>query len=139
MGYIYTKVSVPLLSFPSFCSYLGPFLWFCERISEYLFAAHIFCNVSWFIDLRSLPLVLEKIFVLHHGHVKKRKTKISFQHYVHDAMSMKKFVYIRFHKKLINATTSTTARSWQKSIYFHFGTTTFTTTWRKKITFFPYC
>ena len=43
-----------------------------------------------------------------------------------------------FIKNTIIATTSTTPQSWQKSIYFHFSTITFSTPWwLKKITFSP--
>ena len=50
-------------------------------------------------------------------------------------MTMFTFSFI---KNTIIATTSTTPQSWQKSIYFHFSTITFSTPWwLKKITFSP--
>ena len=74
-----------------------------------------------------------------------KRNKISFQRYAHDAMIMKKMLYIRFHKKFINciknilntfSTTSTTPWSWQKCIFFRSSTPTFTTPqWWKKIQF----
>ena len=73
-----------------------------------------------------------------------KRNKISFQRYAHNAMIMKKMVYIRFHKKFINcikstlntfSTTSTTPWSWQKGMFFRFSTPTFTTPqWWEKIT-----
>ena len=76
-----------------------------------------------------------------------KRNKISFQRYAHDAMIMKKMLYIRFHKKFINciknilntfSTTSTTPWSWQKCIFFRSSTPTFTTPqWWKKNTVSP--
>ena len=76
---------------------------------------------------------------------RKRNLFIIF-YYVHYAMVMskkqnlisallsrrqdhEKNVYISFIKNTLIATMSTTMRSWQKSKYFHFSTTIFTTPW----------
>ena len=90
--------------------------------------------------LRSLPLVLEKknyynffiiFYYIHYAMVMSKRSKISFQLYVHDAMIMKNIRFtLSFIKNTLIATTSTTPRSWQKSIFFLFSTTTsFTTPW----------
>ena len=95
--------------------------------------------------LRSLPLVLEKkhffiiFYYIHYAMVMSKRSKISFQFYVHDAMIMKNIRFtLGFIKNTLIATTSTTPRSWQKSIFFLFSTTTFTTPWWwEKSTFSP--
>ena len=98
--------------------------------------------------LRSLPLVLEKknyynffiiFYYIHYAMVMSKRSKISFQLYVHDAMIMKNIRFtLSFIKNTLIATTSTTPRSWQKSIFFLFSTTTFTTPWWwEKSTFSP--
>ena len=72
-------------------------------IREKRFECHAALRSLFISLLRSLPLVLEKknssTFTTPWSC---QKNKISFQHYVHDAMIMKKIVYIKFHKKYIN-------------------------------------
>ena len=58
-----------------------------------------------------------------------QKNKTWFQHYRHEAKIMKKMFTLGFIKNTLIATMSTTMRSWQKSKYFHFSTTIFTTPW----------
>ena len=62
-----------------------------------------------------------------------KRSKISFQRYLHNAMRRHDHKNIKstlgFIKNTLIATTSTTPRSWKNSILFLFSTTTFTTPW----------
>ena len=79
--------------------------------------------------LYSLPLDLEKkifliFYIVHYVMFLPKKKQISFHHYVHDGMIMKKFFFpnyiiitlftFRFIKNTTIAATSTTPWSWQK-------------------------
>ena len=70
-------------------------------------------------------------YYVHYAMFMSKRSKILFQCYVHGAMIMKS---IRFTLGFVKnhyliATTSTTPRSWQKSMFFLFSTNTFTTPW----------
>ena len=79
--------------------------------------------------LYSLPLDLEKkifliFYIVHYVMFLPKKKQISFHHYVHDGMIMKKVIFpyyiiitlftFRFIKNTTIAATSTTPWSWQK-------------------------
>ena len=97
--------------------------------------------------LRSLSLALEKkiffiiFYYIHYAMVMSKRSKIWFQRYVRDAMIMKNIKFtLGFIKNTLIATTLTTPRSWQKSLFvlFQHYYIHYTVMMRKKF-FFPCC
>ena len=77
-------------------------------------------------------------YYVHYAMVMSKRSKISFQRYVHDAMIMKNIRFtLGFIKNTLTTTTPITPRSWQKYIFFLFTTTIFTTPWWWEKVLFP--